>query len=219
MGTVYERSVYLSALPILLGTRYVLFVALGVYRRVWRYATARDVVPIAVGCFGSALAAFAILVALRPIGSFPATQIFVIDAILCTVLVGASRLALRLAPEALGGRSERKRVLVVGAGRAGRGLARELRDGNELRVVGFLDDNPRVRRRRISGISVLGSLDEAGRAIASARADEILVSIPSAPADRLDEVIHAADAAGIPCRMVRREVVLTTPEPVEAAPS
>jgi UDP-GlcNAc:undecaprenyl-phosphate GlcNAc-1-phosphate transferase len=49
-GTVYDRSVYLSALPILLGSRYVFFVALGVYRRVWRFATARDVLPIAVGC-------------------------------------------------------------------------------------------------------------------------------------------------------------------------
>ena len=56
-GTEYERSVYLSALPILLAARYVFFVALGVYRRVWRYATARDVVPIVVGCFASALAA------------------------------------------------------------------------------------------------------------------------------------------------------------------
>ena len=65
-GTDYERSVYLSALPILLAARYVFFVALGVYRRVWRFATARDVVPIAVGCFGSAIAASLILVALRP---------------------------------------------------------------------------------------------------------------------------------------------------------
>ena len=89
-GTDYERSVYLSALPIVLGTRYVLFVALGVYRRVWRYATARDVVPIFLGCVGSAVVAFVILIALRPIGSFPALQIFVIDAVLCTVLVGAS---------------------------------------------------------------------------------------------------------------------------------
>ena len=56
-GTDYERSVYLSALPILLAARYVFFVALGVYRRVWRFATARDVVPIAVGCFGSAIVA------------------------------------------------------------------------------------------------------------------------------------------------------------------
>ena len=216
-GTEYERSVYLSALPILLAARYVFFVALGVYRRVWRYATARDVVPIVVGCFGSALTAYLILVALRPIGSFPAAQIFVVDALLCTALVGASRLTLRLFPETLGHRGDRKRVLIVGAGRAGRGLARELRDGRDERVVGFLDDNPRVRRRRILGVSVVGSLDEAERAIATTRADEVLVTIPAASADRLVAVTRAAEHAGIPCRTVRRHVELSAPEPVEAA--
>jgi UDP-GlcNAc:undecaprenyl-phosphate GlcNAc-1-phosphate transferase len=216
-GTDFERSVYLSALPILLAARYVFFVALGVYRRVWRYATARDAVPIAVGCLGSAVAAYVLLVALRPIGSFPAIQIFVIDAILCTVLVGASRLALRLFPETLGARSGRTRVLVVGAGRAGRSPARELRDGHDSKVVGFLDDNPRVRRRRIAGISVVASLDEAERAIASTRAEEVLVTIPGAAAERLVAVTRAAERAGIPCRTVRRQVELTAPEPVEAA--
>ncbi|HUG65650.1 MAG TPA: NAD-binding protein [Gaiellaceae bacterium] len=216
-GTDFERSVYLSALPILLGARYVFFVALGVYRRVWRYATARDVLPIVVGCFGSALVAGFILVALRPIGSFPAVQIFVIDAVLCTVLVGASRLALRLFPEALGSRTERRRVLVVGAGRAGRSLARELREGREARVVGFLDDNPRVRRRRIAGVSVVGSLDEAERAIANARADEVLVTIPAAPPERIELVVRAAESEGVPCRIVRRHLELTAHEPVEAA--
>jgi hypothetical protein len=42
-----------------------------------------------------------------------------------------------------------------------------------------------VRRRRILGVSVVGSLDEADRAIASTRADEVLVSIPAAPQERL----------------------------------
>jgi FlaA1/EpsC-like NDP-sugar epimerase len=111
-------------------------------------------------------------------------------------------------------------VLVVGAGRAGRSLARELREGRDARVVGFLDDNPRVRRRRILGVSVVGSLDEADRAIASTRADEVLVSIPAAPQGRLDAVTSAADRAGVPCRLVRRHVEhleLPAPETVEAA--
>jgi UDP-GlcNAc:undecaprenyl-phosphate GlcNAc-1-phosphate transferase len=217
-GTEFQRSVYLSALPILLASRYVFFVALGVYRRVWRFATARDVVPIAVGCFGSAIAAYVILVALRPIGTFPAVEIFVVDAILCTLLVGASRLALRLLPETVVGRAERTRVLVVGAGRAGRSLARELREDRETKVVGFLDDNPRVRRRRILGVSVVGSLDEAERAIANTRADEVLVSIPGAPGERLDLVTSAAESAGVPCRLVRRHVELSAAtETVEVA--
>jgi UDP-GlcNAc:undecaprenyl-phosphate GlcNAc-1-phosphate transferase len=217
-GTEFERSVFLSALPILLATRYSFFVALGVYRRVWRYATARDVVPIAVACVASGAAAYLILRALRPIGSFPA-EIFVVDAVLCTLVVGASRLALRLRPElyalhAL--RRDGRRVLIVGAGRAGRGLARELHDGHEARVVGFLDDNPRIRRRRIQGISVVGALDETPRAIESARADEVLVTIPEAAPERLDAVVQAAAAAGVPCRIVRRRTEFSAPEPAEA---
>jgi len=215
-GTEFERSVFLSALPILLAARYVFFVALGVYRRVWRFATARDVVPIAVACGASAVVAYLALVALRPIGSFPAAAAFVVDAVLCTLLVGGSRLTLRLLPEARALRRDRRRVLIVGAGAAGRGLARELREGHEARVVGFLDDNPRVRRRRILGITVVGSLDEAPRAIAGARAEEVLVTIPGAPQEQLDAVVRAAESAGIPCRIVRRRTEFSAPEPVEA---
>ena len=214
-GSEFERSVFLSALPILLATRYSLLVALGVYRRVWRYATARDVVPIAVACLVSAAVAYAILRALRPIGSFSG-EVFVVDAVLCTLLVGASRLTLRLLPEARALRQNGRRVLIVGAGHAGRGLARELRETHEARVVGFLDDNPRVRRRRIQGISVLGALDETPRAIAGARADEVLVTIPDASQARLDAVVRAAEAAGVPCRIVRRRTEFSAPEPAEA---
>jgi FlaA1/EpsC-like NDP-sugar epimerase len=215
-GTEFERSVFLSALPILLATRYVFLVALGVYRRVWRFATARDVLPIALACSASALVAPLVLVALRPIGSFPAAAIFVVEALLATLLVGASRLTLRLLPEMRAHRQRRRRVLIAGAGHAGRGLARELREGQEVRVVGFLDDNPRVRRRRILGITVVGSLDEAERAISSTRADEVLVTIPAAPQARLDAVVRASGAAGIPCHIVRRHTELTAPAPVEA---
>ncbi len=216
-GTAYQRSVFLSVLPVLLAARYVLFVALGVYRRIWRFATARDVVPIALACAASALAAFLIVIALRPIGSFPALEVFVVDCVLCTVLVGGSRLTLRLLPEARALRGPRKRVLVVGAGRAGRALARELHDGHEARVVGFLDDNPRVRRRRILGITVVGALDETSRAIAHSRADEVLVSIPDATQERLDAVVRAAEAASVPCRIVRRRTEFSPPEPLEAS--
>jgi FlaA1/EpsC-like NDP-sugar epimerase len=72
-----------------------------------------------------------------------------------------------------------------------------------------------VRRRRILGVSVVGSLDEADRAIASSRADEVLVTIPAAPAERLVAVTRAAEHAGIPCRTVRRHVERTAPEQVE----
>jgi FlaA1/EpsC-like NDP-sugar epimerase len=154
--------------------------------------------------------------ALRPLGSFPALEVFVVYALLCTLLVGASRLTLRLVPEARALRRHGRRVLIVGAGRAGRSLARELHDTHQARVVGFLDDNPRVRRRRIQGVTVVGALDEARRAIETVRADEVLVTIPEASADRLDAVVQAASDVGVPCRIVRRRTEFTAPEPAEA---
>jgi FlaA1/EpsC-like NDP-sugar epimerase len=163
----------------------------------------------------TALLAFLGLAALREIGTVSAVRVFVVDAVLCTLLVGGSRLTLRLLPEI---RSRgRKRMLVVGAGRAGCALVREFRDGHEGRVVGLLDDNPRVRRRRILGVTVLGGLDEAAHALVSSRAHEVLVTIPGAPRDRLDSVIRASEEAGVPCRIVRRRTEFSAPEPVEAA--
>ena len=69
----------------------------------------------------------------------------------------------------------------------------------------------------ILGIIVVGSTDEAERAIASTRAEEVLVTIPDAAPERLDAVVRAAEAAGVPCRIVRRHTEFSAPEPVEAS--
>jgi FlaA1/EpsC-like NDP-sugar epimerase len=72
-------------------------------------------------------------------------------------------------------------------------------------VVGFVDDNAAVRRRRIHGVTVTGTLDETGASISATSADEVLVTIPGADAGRLRGVLAACAEAGIPCRVVRRE--------------
>ena len=72
-----------------------------------------------------------------------------------------------------------------------------------MRVVGFLDDNPDVRRRRVRGVVVLGALDEIDAALESAHPDEVLITIPGA--ERLAEITAACATAGIPCRLVHRQ--------------
>ena len=200
LGTGYQRHVFIAALPILLGTRYVAFVAFVVYRRIWRYAGARDLASLAAATFVSAPVALGLLVATRPLKEFP-WEIFVVDALLCFVLVAASRLLLRSLPQLRdrGGR----RILIVGAGRSGRSLARELQETAGERVIGFLDDNLRLRRRRIQGVIVIGSLDDAERFVPDV--EEVLVSIPDAPVERLQPVLDACTGAGVPCRFVRRD--------------
>jgi UDP-GlcNAc:undecaprenyl-phosphate/decaprenyl-phosphate GlcNAc-1-phosphate transferase len=211
-GTELQRGTFLAALPVVLGMRYVAFVGFRIYRRVWRYATARDALAIAAACFLSELAALAIVVATRSLADFPA-RIFLVDAVVCTAAVTFSRLVLRLLPDLrmLHRRGERRRVLLVGAGRAGRSLVREFREDPNARVVGFLDDNPALRRRRVQGVTVLGTTDEVATVLVTARPDEVLVSIPNAPRNRLDVVVRACAEAQVPCRFVRRRTETQTP--------
>ena len=211
-GGALQRSVFLGSLPVLLGMRYVSFVAFRIYRRVWRYATARDALAIAAAVGVSEVLAFAVIVATRPLGDFPA-RVFVVDAFVCTALVTASRLVLRLLPDlaALRSRGPRRRVLVVGAGRAGRSLVRELREDPTARVVAFVDDNPALRGRRIQGVAVIGPTSEIAAVLASARPAEVLVTIPNAPQERLDPVLRACETAAVPCRFVRRHTETMTP--------
>ena len=212
-GTNVQRAVFLATLPVLLAVRYILFVLFGIYRRVWRFASARDLLAIATAVGLSVPITMSIVAATQTLNSFP-LEIFAVDALLCATLVSGSRLALRLLPGLRAG-GERRRVLIVGAGRSGRALARELAETPDRRVVGFLDDNPRVRRRRVLGVKVLGGLDEAAAQIVTTRPDEVLVTIPDVSPDRLHAVVTAGEQAGVACRIVRRTTELSAPSLVE----
>ena len=204
-GTYIQRGIFLATLPILLGVRYVLFVLFGIYRRIWRFASARDLLAIGAAVGISAPITIGIVRATRPLIDFP-LEVFVVDALLCMTLVAASRLALRLLPGLGNVRVPQKRVLVAGAGRSGRALARELAETPDTRVVGFVDDNTALRRRRIHGVTVHGGLDDVEPLLGELQVDEVLVTIPSAASDRLEALVATCTDAGVGCRFVVREI-------------
>jgi UDP-GlcNAc:undecaprenyl-phosphate GlcNAc-1-phosphate transferase len=209
-GTAYDRHIFLVSIAVLLAVRYAAFIPFGLYRGVWRYAGARDAAAIVGAVLVSELVAYLVLDATQVWGAFP-RSIFVIDALVCTVLIGASRFwerAFVRAVSGLTGRGERRRTLIVGAGRGGRSLLRELRETAGEQVVGFVDDDQRLARRRLQGVPVLGGLMEIETVLAKTRPDTVLVTIPDAPRERLGLVIDACTLAEVPCRFVRRETDL-----------
>jgi UDP-GlcNAc:undecaprenyl-phosphate/decaprenyl-phosphate GlcNAc-1-phosphate transferase len=209
-GTPYDRHIFLLSLAVLLAVRYAAFIPFGLYRGVWRYAGARDAASIVGAVVVSELVAYLILDATQVWGPFP-RSIFIIDALVCTLLVGASRFwerAFVRAVSSLTGRSGRRRTLIVGAGRGGRSLLRELRETHGEQVIGFVDDDPRLSRRRLQGVPVLGGLMEIEPVLVRTRPDTVLVTIPDAPREKLGLVVDACTLADIPCRFVRRDTDL-----------
>jgi UDP-GlcNAc:undecaprenyl-phosphate/decaprenyl-phosphate GlcNAc-1-phosphate transferase len=209
-GSIAVRSVFNVSLPAILAARYLAFMLFGLYRGVWRYAGARDAMSIFTAVVVSEVAAFLFLSATISWNGFP-QGIFVLDALICTVLIGAARFwerAVARGFSALLGRRQQRRVVIVGAGRSGRSLLRELRETPGEQVVAFVDDDPALRRRRIQGTSIVGGIDEIGWVIGRLSPDAVLVTIPNAPRERLAAVLEVCGRAGIPCQFVRREIDL-----------
>src|SRR5262249_24791846 len=206
----FDRHDSLLSLAVLLAVRYLAFIPFCLFRGVWRYAGARDAAAIVGAVVVSEVVAYLILDATQVWGPFP-RSIFIIDALLWTVVIGASRFwerAFVRAVSTLTGRGDRHRTVIVGAGRGGRSLLRELRETAGEQVVGFVDDDQRLARRRLQGVPVLGGLLEIEGVLARARPDTVLVTIPDAPRERLGLVIDACALAEVPCRFVRRETNL-----------
>jgi UDP-GlcNAc:undecaprenyl-phosphate GlcNAc-1-phosphate transferase len=205
-GTDSQKTFFLFALPVVLAARYAAFIPFGLYRGVWRYAGARDAAAVASAVIVSALVAVGFLSATRQWNDFP-RSIFVIDALLCTVLIGLSRFWERAIVRGISSLTHagRRRTLIVGAGRGGRSLLRELRETPGEQVVGFIDDSPQLRRARLQGVPVLGASADLQRVLARVQPDAVLVTIPDAPREVLDRIVAACAEADVYCRFVRRE--------------
>jgi UDP-GlcNAc:undecaprenyl-phosphate/decaprenyl-phosphate GlcNAc-1-phosphate transferase len=205
-GTELQRGTFQAVLPIVLGTTYVVYVVAGVYRRVWRFATTRDLATIALASLVATTLAWAIVIATRDLGDFP-RAVFPVYAVAAAALAVVFRALVRFVPAAGSPADGRKRVLVLGAGHAGRGLVRALRQSQDVQVVGFLDDNPRLHRRRVQGVPVLGTTEDAPAVLSATAADELVITIPDVAADRLASLIDACEAAGVGHRVVASDTV------------
>ena len=95
-GTVNQRHLFTATLPVLLAARFAFFIPFGLYRGVWRYAGAREAFATLAAVVLSELVAFGFIAATQTWGDFP-KAIFVVDAMLCAALVGASRLGEHMA--------------------------------------------------------------------------------------------------------------------------
>jgi FlaA1/EpsC-like NDP-sugar epimerase len=85
-----------------------------------------------------------------------------------------------------------RRVLIVGAGSAGRMIAREIRENVALGMieVGFIDDDPRKVGTRIEGLRVLGNHDRIEEICRNYEVDEIIIAIPSALPSHIRHIVE-----------------------------
>ena len=200
-----------SLLPILVPVKTVTFLYLGLYRGMWRYSSLSDVRKVLKATILSSLVIVSVILFFQNFHGY-SRAVFVIDAGLTFLFTSSLRIAVRLVyhvgffektkrPDiASWSRSNRKPVILVGAGDAGEKSFRELVDNPSLkyRVVGFVDDDQRKRGRMIHGVPVRGSVADLPRLVTELGAQEILITIPSATGPQMRRVVDICKESMVP---------------------
>lgn len=162
------------------------FAKLGLYRAILRYLTFHALAVVSIGTVLSALSISAL--AFYFDASIPRSVPIIYGAFLC-ILCGGSRLVVRVLVAEANGKG-RKKVLIYGAGAAGRQLALALKNSDTHKVVGFIDNDKTLRNNVIMGLTV-SIADKANQLTEKYNVQQVLLAVPSATRVRRKQIIDS----------------------------
>lgn len=198
-------------LLLFIGLKLAALLTLGAYDIIWRYVSASDAVKIVKAIIFATLLVITATF-FMDLGKLP-RSIFLIDAVLITILLTGIRLLRRTIYDHSAERTIQdlgRRTLIYGAGRNGRTLVHRLTTDSNLglHVVGFIDDDTRKVGRSINGITVLGTSQELTHLVKYHRVQEIIIAISKPLGSSLRDIIRKSNELQIQPRLITH----TTPE-------
>ncbi|HUV93973.1 MAG TPA: nucleoside-diphosphate sugar epimerase/dehydratase [Anaerolineae bacterium] len=186
------------------------------YRRLWRYASIKELKIIVVaGVVGSVLI-FVVNFGLLPVLGItycPSRSIWVLEGTLSTAFLGGTRFLLRLLRESMRANDVARlqahvqtprRILIAGAGDAGAMILSEMQHnpGLGLQAVGFVDDDRTKLAMRIRGVPVLGTREAIPALVSKYHVDEVIIAMPTVSGKEIRRFKSICDVAGVKSRTV-----------------
>jgi len=198
-----DTSILSSYLVVLLLQGGVLW-ATGLYKGLWRFASFQDMWNIARACVFGTVAIMAAMALSRGLTINQWIPTILVYPALLFVLLGLPRMCFRFWKDSRisvsASEEGLKRVLILGAGRSGAMLERELRRRGGFVVVGFLDDDKRLRGSQVHGIPVLATIDQLPRVGPEHKADLAIIAMPSANNQQMQHIVEICELSEIEFR-------------------
>jgi UDP-GlcNAc:undecaprenyl-phosphate GlcNAc-1-phosphate transferase len=199
VGFQFEN--FYQTLPLVLVIQLSCMSLFGLYSTHWRHISMTDLAALTKAVALAAVVQAAVIWLIH-VPNF-SRSVLVLDGIMMLVLLGGVRASTRLLRtyvQAFRTLVPGQAALVVGAGDAGEIALRMLWGQSKLiHPVGFLDDDPVKRNTRIHGVPVLGTVGEMRDIVDRFAVQNVVIAMPSAPDERVREIVVQARELGLKC--------------------
>jgi len=173
------------------------FVFNGLYKGVWRFSSMYDLVRVVKASSLAIILSLGVCFFMTRMDGVPRSM-FLIEFLLLVIGLGGGRFIYRFLKDQTSLRSviggsdtEVVNVLIVGAGRAGEKLVRDIHatPALKIKVVGFLDDDKFKRNALIHNVKVFGGIELIPSIVQKYNVQRIFIAIPSANGDDVKRIV------------------------------
>ncbi len=174
----------------------------GVYKVVWPRASVEEY-TILLRWYVVGTAIFLVLFKISDELRIPRSSLSILI-ILGLFFLTTTRAFWKLAFVTRSGRScQQQRAIIIGAGKAGTLLARDLlRNDTELTPIGFIDDDSKLENMKIASLEVLGKTKDIRRIVMENDVEVVLIAIPSAPGNKIKGLVSSLEGLNVRVRIL-----------------
>lgn len=179
----------------------VAFIFFGLYRNMWAYAGLNEYISL---MYANIVAFF---------GTIIFDQVFETEFSITTIIIGAMisffitegiRIAYRIVinkkkPPLTAPEKDRKNVLIIGAGLAGKLLINEIKNNRNMRydILGLIDDDVKKYGQSISGVSVVGTTEDIPKLVEELNVHEVIFAIPSLTGEQKKRILNTINSTSV----------------------
>lgn len=207
-----ELAYCLHLLPYVVAVQLMALVLSGVYMYIWRYIGLRDVKAFAMATIAAAIPVIVARFAVPDSHEqwhVPLAVTF-IDALLMFGTTLGARVMRRAIyeyfeqPEGIEHDQPKRRVLLIGAGRAGKIAVDEIRSrrDSDLEIVGFVDDARSKQGFTVHNLQVLGPSTALPSLVREFQIDHVIITFTSASRERFREILDICESIPVRVRTI-----------------
>jgi UDP-GlcNAc:undecaprenyl-phosphate GlcNAc-1-phosphate transferase len=190
---------FLKSLPILFACQIFCLYSFGVYKRLWWGSRLGDIAVYVKGVTGGTVMAVLVILIIYRFQGF-SRAVFIIYWGVMLILVSFSRFFFRILDDWVSRENRAgKPTLIYGAGVGGQMLVREIETNSELglSLIGFLDDDPSKKGKKIHGYSVFGGDGQLAAIVKKYNVKEVVISFKLNSDEKKKEITRVCHQMGL----------------------